>query len=154
LLDLVVQIVNYNSLSYTQKCLASVIKELDLCNLKYIIIIWDNNSDEDFQDWADRIDDQRIKFYFSEQNIGFGQAHNAMSKFFDSKYILVLNPDTIIENGAIKNMHDFMDNHEEVGMCGPRIKLPGYNYLFHKDQFWPWKFTIKDFLENYLGIKI
>ncbi len=154
MLDLVVQIVNYNSLSYTQNCLASLIKELDLCNLKYKIIIWDNNSDEDFQGWADKITDQRIKFYFSEQNIGFGQAHNAMGKFFESKYSFVLNPDTIIENNTVKNMYDFMENHPEAGMCGPRITLPGYTYFFHKDQFWPREFVIKDFFEKILGIKI
>lgn len=154
MLDVVVQIVNYNSLTYTQKCLESVLVEMSKCSLKFRVIVWDNNSDEDFVTWTKEMTDARIKFYCNEQNIGFARAHNEMCKLFDSKYILILNPDIILKNNCIKIMYDFMENHDEAGLCGPRIEMPEYNWFYHKDLFWPRKFVMKEGMEKFCNIDI
>ncbi len=39
-------------------------------------------------------------------------------------YILLLNPDTIVPQGALDRLIDYMETHPDAGACGPRLLLP------------------------------
>jgi GT2 family glycosyltransferase len=59
----------------------------------------------------------------NDRNLGFGTANNLAIRDTDSRYVLVLNPDTRITAGALDRLLEIMDSRPEVGMCGPRLVL-------------------------------
>jgi GT2 family glycosyltransferase len=67
-----------------------------------------------------------IQYTFNNQNVGFGKAHNQIIKQVvgKSKYHLVLNPDIYFEKDTIKELIDFMEANEEVGLIMPKVLYP------------------------------
>ena len=64
-------------------------------------------------------------FYFvNKKNIGFGGAMNVGIKKARGRYILVFNPDIIVQPESLEEMVRFMDENSEVGMCGPKLLNP------------------------------
>jgi GT2 family glycosyltransferase len=58
----------------------------------------------------------------SERNLGFGAANNVAIRAGSAPYVLCLNPDTRITEGALDQMMEVMDRRM-VGICGPRLEL-------------------------------
>jgi GT2 family glycosyltransferase len=58
----------------------------------------------------------------SERNVGFGTANNIAIRAGSAPYVLCLNPDTRITEGALERMLEVMDRRL-VGICGPRLEL-------------------------------
>lgn len=152
-LDVSIQIVNYNTKKYLIECIDGVLAGLKDSGLNYKIVVLDNASQDDLSDMWSRYDEQ-VVWYDSEKNLGFGGGHNLLAQKTDSNYIFVLNPDTQVEGDTIKVLFDFMEMHATAGMCGPRVFLPEKNFFFHKMVFWPKKFTLKEFFERFLKIRI
>jgi N-acetylglucosaminyl-diphospho-decaprenol L-rhamnosyltransferase len=59
----------------------------------------------------------------NERNLGFGAANNVAIRDTDSRYVLVLNPDTRVTAGALDRLLELIESRPEVGMCGPRLEL-------------------------------
>lgn len=70
-----------------------------------------------------------IKLVALNENIGFGKANNTGLKEADGKYILFLNPDTIVSETAFKASVDFMEEHHEAGALGIRMIDGAGNFL-------------------------
>lgn len=68
----------------------------------------------------------------SLENLGFGRANNLGAKHAKGTYLLLLNPDTILLNNAVKILFDFIDSHPKVGICGGNLfdaaKKPALSY--------------------------
>lgn len=153
MLDIAVQIVNYNTKKYLVDCIDGVLNGLQEAGLTYKVLVLDNASRDNLSDLKSRYD-ERVEWYDSETNIGFGGGHNLLASKAQSKYLFVLNPDTRVEGAAIKILFDFMETHPEAGMCGPRVLLPEKNFFWHKWPFWPKKFIWKEFFERFLHLQI
>lgn len=129
--SLLVVIVNYKTADLTIDCLHSVAAEIKTFpNVR--VMITDNASPDDsvkkiqtaitqqhWQDWASLMP--------LERNGGFAYGNNAAIKTVldcdnPPDYILLLNPDTIVHNGAFKALVSFMDSHPEVGIAGSRLE--------------------------------
>lgn len=111
-------IVNYNTSLLLENCIDSV-KKLTV-GLKYEVIVVDNDSE------LGSIDHLVLKypdvhFIFSNENLGFGQANNLGAKSARGKYLLFLNPDTLLVNNAVKILSDFMLANPLVGACGGNL---------------------------------
>lgn len=68
-----------------------------------------------------------IYYIFNNANMGYGKAHNiAIRKSIEQglPYHIVLNPDIIIEKGALEKLTDYMELHPEVGNIMPKITYP------------------------------
>lgn len=153
MLDIVIQIVNYNTKKYLIECIDGVFNGLESSGLTYKVLVLDNNSDDNLSNIKSRYS-ERVDWYDSEKNLGFGGGHNLLASKAQSKYIFTLNPDTQVGMSAIKTLFDFMEAHSEAGMCGPRVLLPEKNFFWHKGLFWPKKFVWKEFFERFLHIRI
>ena len=111
-------IVNYNVEHFLHQCLKSIEKAKQ--NIILEIIIVDNNSV-----------DQSIKMlkkYFSyvkiiqnTQNVGFAKANNQAIKEARGEYILLLNPDTIIQENTLLQTIKYLKNHLDVGALGVKM---------------------------------
>ena len=62
------------------------------------------------------------------QNVGFSKANNQAIRQSDAEYILLLNPDTILEEKTLFMLSEYMDNHQNVGGMG--VKMIDGNGLF------------------------
>lgn len=122
-MDVSIIIVNYHTSKLISDCIESIIEKT--LNLKYEVIILDNDSEPDFKEIiGKRIPrdlESLFKFIYLKENIGFGRANNEGAKYATGRNLLFLNPDTILKNNAIKILSDFLDNQSKIGICGGNI---------------------------------
>lgn len=113
-----VLIVSYNVKQYIVHCIDSI-KRSDYKGEIEIIIVDNNSFDGSLKEikskYADIIDIQNT------ENVGFGKAVNQAAKIATGNYFLILNPDTIIEEGTITTFVNYLENNSNVGMVGPKI---------------------------------
>lgn len=106
-------IVNYNSKDRLRKNINSI---LDSDHDDFHIIIVDNASTDD--SLMKIPNDNHITVLINDFNVGFGKACNQGAKQSNSKYILFLNPDTIVEKNTIKDAVYFLENNPYVTVLG------------------------------------
>ena len=71
--------------------------------------------------------DKEIYYIFNNENMGYGKAHNiAIKKSMEQglSYHIVLNPDIVIQEGALEKLTFYMNEHPEVGNIMPKIIYP------------------------------
>lgn len=111
-------IVNYNSFNYCINLIKST-KKIDFL-IKNIIII-DNNS-EYFNE--KHFKNPKVKIIKNKKNLGFATAVNQGIKKSKSKYVLLLNPDTLIIDKSIKKILDSISNDKKIGAIGGKLVYP------------------------------
>lgn len=62
-----------------------------------------------------------IKIIENNMNVGFAKANNQGIKIAEGKYIMLLNSDTVVKDGAIGKLVNYLDNHQEVDIIGPKL---------------------------------
>ncbi len=116
--DLSIVIVTYNSKDFLRTCLHSVIQQTT--GISYEIIVVDNASTDQTRElMASEFPD--IAFFRNEHNVGFAAANNQAVKETTSRYVLLLNPDTEILDGAIQKTIRFMEEHPKSGICSCKL---------------------------------
>lgn len=113
--DVSLIIVSYNTKELTLACIKSVYEKTQ--NLSYEILVVDNNSSDGS---VEAIEESfpEVRVIKSNENLGFGKANNLGIGLSQSKYVFLLNPDTVLKNNAVKILYDFMENHPEAGAAG------------------------------------
>lgn len=124
-LKLSVIIVNYNVKYYLDQCIRSVLCAFEEMNTPAEIIVVDNHSADGSVDYLEQRYPQKlfpmVRFVRSAHNLGFARANNIAIRQSRGEYVLLLNPDTIVGEDALKASVDFMDAHEDAGAVGVRM---------------------------------
>ncbi|MFA6994955.1 MAG: glycosyltransferase [Patescibacteria group bacterium] len=120
-MDLSIIIVNYRNKSKLINCLESL-RAAPLNGYNSEIIVVDNNSGDDLSSLAR--DYKNIKLIVSSRNLGMGGGNNLGINEASGEVILILNPDTIISGAAIKILFDYLQEHPEAGLVGPKLLYP------------------------------
>ena len=124
-LKLSVIIVNYNVKYYLNQCIRSVLRAFEEMNTPAEIIVVDNHSADGSVDYLEQRYPQKlypmVRFVRSAHNLGFARANNIAIRQSRGEYVLLLNPDTIVGEDALKASVDFMDVHEDAGAVGVRM---------------------------------
>lgn len=111
-------IVNYNVEFFLEQCLNSVTKALEGIDNEVFVV--DNNSlDNSVKMVKSKF--PTVKCIANKQNVGFSKANNQAIELSDSKYVLLLNPDTVVEETTFRKVIDFMENHPDAGGLGVRM---------------------------------
>jgi O-antigen biosynthesis protein len=113
-----VVIVNYNVKNFLEQCLCSVIKALE--GVEGEVIVADNHSVDGSQAMV-KTGFPDIKLIENLQNSGFAKANNQAIRIARGEYILVLNPDTLLEEETIKKCIAFMNDHPDAGALGVKM---------------------------------
>jgi len=123
-MDLSIIILNYNSADYLKKCLESISKSA-VNNYKYEVIIVDNCSTDNSLDLAKTVNSPNFKFLELKDNLGFAHGNNQCLKEIDSKtrFVLFLNPDTLVEKDTLVKMIEFFDQNKNVDAATCQINL-------------------------------
>lgn len=115
--ELSILIVAYNSSAVLPACLASVAAET---TRPHEIILVDNAS-VDGSVRLVRSQFPHVTLLENRVNVGFATATNAASRQAQGRYLLLLNPDTVIHNSAIDRLVHFMDAQPEIGIVAPGV---------------------------------
>jgi hypothetical protein len=118
-MDISVIIVNYNSKDKTLRCLKSM-KNSDSFGLAREIIVVDNASFDGLEQEI-RNKFPEVKFIQSEKNLGMGGGNNLGIKQASGEYILILNPDIIIEEDTVKILFNYYRDRPEIGLIAPKL---------------------------------
>ncbi|MDA1024603.1 MAG: glycosyltransferase family 2 protein [bacterium] len=90
--------------------------------ISYEIILIDNNPTDGLMDVLTPYDG--LIYLPQERNLGFGGGMNKGIEKANVRYILVFNPDIIVQPGSLEAMVEYMEAHPEVGICGPKLMNP------------------------------
>lgn len=113
-----VVIVNYNVKHFLEQCLYSV--EAAMKGIEGEIIVIDNDSSDKSIDYLKPMF-PRVQFRANEENLGFAKACNQGLAISKGKFILFLNPDTIIPEDCLQRCIGFLEQHPETGALGCRM---------------------------------
>ena len=117
-MQLSIIIVNYNVKYFLAHCLLSVLYASK--NSQVEVFVVDNMS----QDGSVEMVKEKfpwVKLIANEENVGFAKANNQAVELSTGKYILYLNPDTIVPEDCFEKCIAYMDAHEKVGALGCRL---------------------------------
>ena len=114
--ELSIIIVSYNTAQLTLECIESVFQQTHEVNFE--IIVFDNNSSDDsVESFRSKFGD-KIKLITSSQNLGFAAGNNKAAEHAKGKYILLLNPDTVIMTNAIDILVNYAKTNANKKMWG------------------------------------
>jgi GT2 family glycosyltransferase len=111
-------IVNYNVEYFLEQCLNSVVNALNGIDSEIFVV--DNNSLDNSVEMV-RTKFPTVKCIENKKNVGFSKANNQAIELSNSKYILLLNPDTVVEESTFVKVVDFMESHPDAGALGVRM---------------------------------
>jgi GT2 family glycosyltransferase len=115
--DLSIIIVNWNSREYLQKCIESVF--LETKEIQFEIVVVDNASYDGSEEMIQK-KFSHVNYIQSVKNIGFAGANNNGVNKSSGKYLLFLNPDTIILDNALCKLYKALVD-KNGGAAGCRL---------------------------------
>ena len=111
-------IVSWNTKSLLRDCLCSLFA--DPQSGQWEVLVVDNTS----QDGSPAMvagEFPQVQLIASDENLGFSRGNNLALERASGRHLLLLNPDTRVEPGALGQLVDYLDSHAEVGAVGPRL---------------------------------
>ncbi len=136
-------ILNYNASDYLVKCIDSIYNS-DIPKSSYEIVVVDNNSNDNSIQLAKKIAKENTHFFELKSNKGFAYGNNVgVSKINSfSKYVLFLNPDTIVNSDTLQKCIDYLRNNKQVDALTCKIILAKTNSIqpeCHRGFPTPWR---------------
>lgn len=116
MIDVSVIVVNYNTGEYLANCLGS----LATPGPEVEVIVVDNRSVDGSLEAARRAF-PRHEYIRLGSNVGFGAANNVALSRATGRYVLFLNPDTLVMSGAVERLVAFLDRTPDAGGCGGKL---------------------------------
>jgi N-acetylglucosaminyl-diphospho-decaprenol L-rhamnosyltransferase len=115
-----IQIVNYRTRGYLERCLATVVPDLDASGVGYEINLFENASGETLDDLAEKYRGCRV--ITSERNVGFGGGHNRLASATGARYLLILNPDVeFISEQTTERLLAAIAAEHAIKVVGPKL---------------------------------
>ncbi len=117
-MKLTVVIVNYNVEYFLEQCLYSVRKASKDIDIEVFVV--DNNS----VDGSNKMVKEKfpeVVLIENKENTGFSKANNQAMRLAKGEYILLLNPDTVVEDDTFTKVIAFMDAHPDAGGLGVKM---------------------------------
>jgi GT2 family glycosyltransferase len=117
-MDVSIIIINWNSKAYLMECLRSF--DGNINNLEYEILVIDNAS-YDGSALMVATEFPRVTFIQSDRNLGFSGGNNYAARQAKGKFLLFLNPDTIVEGDALVKLVQTLHQLSDAGIAGARL---------------------------------
>jgi N-acetylglucosaminyl-diphospho-decaprenol L-rhamnosyltransferase len=111
-------IISFNSAGYLPDCVRSLRSE----GVADVVVV--DNASSDGSVGAMRGADPEVRIIETGANLGFGSAANRGVATTLSPYVLILNPDTVVEPGTVKALSEALDRDAGLAVVGPRMEDP------------------------------
>ncbi|HCX01598.1 MAG TPA: glycosyl transferase family 2 [Syntrophaceae bacterium] len=115
-MDVSIVIVSFSTNRLLDECIESIKKET--CCSHEIIVVDNASADDSCRMLREKYPD--VILIENAENAGFARANNQGFAIAQGRYFFMLNPDTLILDGAINKLLDFMEKNPDIGICGPR----------------------------------
>ncbi|MDP2723589.1 MAG: glycosyltransferase [Bacteroidales bacterium] len=125
-MKLSVIVVNYNVEYFLEQCLHSVRKAMKGVDGEVIVV--DNNSIDGSNQMVEKKFPE-VRLIANHDNRGFSKANNQGINLSKGEYVLLLNPDTVVEDDTFSKIISFMDVHPEAGALGVKMVDGSGNFL-------------------------
>ncbi len=122
--DLTILITTFHSDDQIDSCIKSIDERIK-------ILIVENSSNENFKSKIEK-KYTNVKCILAEENLGYAKGNNLGLSKINTKYVLILNPDTILESNAIKNFIDFINENRSFAILAPMDQENKKRDLTHK----------------------
>lgn len=119
-------IVNYNVKEKLKQCLCSV--QIASQNIENEVFVVDNNSTDGSCEMV-RAQFPNVIVIANEDNVGFAKANNQAIQCASGEYVLLLNPDTVVQSDMLEKVLTFMDEHPDGGALGVAMEDGNGVYL-------------------------
>ncbi len=116
--QVLISIVSYNSARHLKTCLSSLERQTFK---NFTISLWDNASKDETSDVIEERRSILNHVQFSEKNVGFCAAHNRLIASMASEYVLVLNPDIILDPRFLEILIGNMDPDPRAGSATGKL---------------------------------
>ncbi len=120
-MDLSIIILNYKTPGLLKYCLKGIARTAPA--LSYEIIVVDNASHDGSVEML-RQEFPQIRLIESPRNCGFAAGNNLGLTASQGDYVMIMNPDIVVTQGALETMINFLASHKEVGLIGPQLLNP------------------------------
>ncbi len=117
-MDLSVVILNWNTCALLEKCLRALVcpqRDIDV-----EIIVVDNASGDNSREMVRR-EFPQVNLIANPKNTGFGAGNNVALPQARGRYVLFLNSDTVVIDGALTSMVQYADANPDIGILGPKL---------------------------------
>lgn len=118
MMDLSVIIVSYNVKYFLRQCLQSVARAMEKLHVEVWVV--DNASIDGSVEMVQE-EFPWVRLIANDTNLGFARANNQAIRRAQGRHILLLNPDTIVQEDTFRVVVDFLDKHPEAGAVGVKI---------------------------------
>ena len=148
-MKLSVVIICWNDLKVIKDCLESIFKQNH--KVDFEVLVSDNGSTDGSVKYV-RDTYPQVRLLENNANLGFAKGNNVGIRAATGEYVLILNPDTIVHEGAFDTWIAFADQHPEAGAFGCRVV--NADGSFHGPaQVFPtiWRYWISAFRLGWLG---
>ncbi len=119
-MKLSIVIVSYNTKELLEDCLKSIQNAIGKIETETFVV--DNNSEDGTQKEVKK-NFPWVKLIANNQNLGFSKANNVALKIVKGEYVLILNPDTVLQKDTLSKMADFMDQNPDISMATCKVEL-------------------------------
>jgi GT2 family glycosyltransferase len=117
-IDLSICIVSYQACGFLDDCLRSIHETAGQFSFEVIVV--DNHSmDGTVEMLKDKFPDVRL--LANDHNTGYTRPNNQAMRESKGRYILLLNPDTLVKPNALAELYGFLEAHPEIGIAGPKV---------------------------------
>lgn len=165
-MDLSICIATLNACGTLRDCLDSLARFSP--NLSYEILLADNGSGDDtLQVLAECY--PQVQVLALGQNLGFGVANNRLFERAQGKFLLALNPDTILHEDVFTAQVAYLRAHPQVGLCIPKVlnrdgtfqaqcrrgdarPIEVFGYFFGLGKLFPRNRALNGYLQNFLPV--
>ena len=120
-LDVSVGIVSWNVADDLRRCLDSLRSQESPPALE--VIVADNASSDDSVRMV-REQFPEVELIENDENLGFAKATNQTLSAAEGRYLMMLNPDTVLEEESLRKLVAVADDHPEAGIVAPKLVYP------------------------------
>lgn len=113
-------LVNWNVRDLLRNCLLSLYQQMLAPPDSWDVVVVDNNSSDGSADMIAQ-EFPKAALFANRENLGFAKANNQAFRECAGKYVLLLNPDTVVLNHAVDSMIELMEARMDVAALGCRL---------------------------------
>jgi GT2 family glycosyltransferase len=122
--DLSIIIVNWNVAALLRNCLNSLLAAGQARPDLTIELIVVDSASSDGSVAMVRTEFPQVRLIASAENLGYARGNNSGVAAASGRYLLILNPDTVVRSSALGLLVDYMAAHPQVGLLGPQLLWP------------------------------
>jgi len=131
-MDLSIIIVSWNVKAALQANLSALLKSSGVFDFEVFVV--DNNSSDGSAEMV-RNNFPSIRLIANAENLGFAKANNQAIKLSQGRFILLLNPDMLVQSDTLEKMLAWAQNNPQAVVASPQLLDPAGKNIRHVRRF-------------------